>query len=102
MLTSMKKTIILFMAVVFVLSSMSVAFAGENRQGTIKGIDTENRTIVFCPAGTEDHITLSVAEGIDLGKFKPETRVKIYVEGEMGKEMVKGIKLDKRKVIVGC
>lgn len=99
---SVKRMITLIMVLAFALSLAGIAYAGENMKGTIKGIDAENRTIVFCPAGTTDDITMSVADTVDLSKFKVDSKVKIYVEGEKGSQMIKGMKPDKRKVIVGC
>lgn len=98
----MKKVILFLLVLCFSLSLVTVSFAGDMRRGTIKDIDTENNTIVFCPEGTVDNFKMKVSDGVDLSKFKKDTKVRLYVEGEGEKEEIKGIKELKRSVVIGC
>jgi Cu/Ag efflux protein CusF len=98
----MKRLLIYILVIYLTLVFASAAFAGQLQKGTIKAIDTENRTILFCPAGTEDKITMTVGTTVKLEKFKTDMKVKIFVEEKDGKKLVKGMKPDKRKVIQGC
>jgi len=102
MLMSVKRVITLIMVLAFALSLAGIAYAGENMKGTIKEINAEKGTVVFCPKGTSENITMSVADNVDLSKFKVDSKVKIYIVEEEGNQMIKGMKPDKRKVIVGC
>lgn len=99
---SVKRVITLIMVLAFALSLAGIAYAGENMKGTIKEINAEKGTVVFCPKGTSENITMSVADNVDLSKFKVDSKVKIYIVEEEGNQMIKGMKPDKRKVIVGC
>ncbi len=98
----MKQLLTSMMVICLTMVLASAAFAGQLQKGTIKAIDTENRTIIFCPAGTEDKITMTVGTTVKLEKFETDMKVKIFVEEKDGKKIVKGMKPDKRKVIQGC
>jgi hypothetical protein len=98
----MKRLLISILVICLTLAFASVAFAAQMQKGTIKSIDTENRTILFCPAGTDDKITMTIGTTVKLEKFKTYMKEKIFIEEKEGKKIVKGMKPDKRKVIQGC
>ncbi len=95
-----------FLTAVFIpviaLSYAIPSFAADMKKGTIKGINEEERTIVFCPAGTEDHVTMAVGKTVNLSNFKADMLVKIYTAQEDGKTVIRTMKPDKHRVIQGC
>jgi len=98
----MKKVVLLFLVLCFTLSLVSISFAGDTRRGTIKDIDIENNTIVFCPEGTEDSFKMTVDPDVDLKQIKKDTKVQLYVEGMGEKEEIKAIKKLERTMVIGC
>ena len=99
----MKRAFSLSVALLFLVAFISFAFAGEMKKGSIRGIDVEKGTIVFCPEGTTDRVDMPVDKSVDLKKIKSETKVEISVEKKNGKEIVKEIKVIRpRKAIEGC
>src|SRR5512135_3355256 len=95
----MKRSAVVLLAVVLVLTVSSFALAAESHKGTIKGVDPKAGTITFCPEGTQKDMTLKADKSIDLSTVKPETKAEISVE----KGTVKDIKeMKKPKASVGC
>ncbi|UCG78892.1 MAG: hypothetical protein JSV21_03425 [Nitrospirota bacterium] len=97
----MKHFFIVVLTALISISFAAAAIGAEMKEGTIKGIDMEKGTIVFCPAGTKDEMTMEVAGTVNLKKFKTDMKVKAFVEEKDGKMIVKGLKPSKR-VVQGC
>ncbi len=99
----MKRFGIAVLAVVFALSSVSLALSAELRKGTIRGIDTKAGTITFCPEGTQEEHIFPVEKSVDISKLKTGEKVEITIEKTDGKEVVKGVKsTPARRRIEGC
>ena len=79
----MRKAVLAFLAALFVVGMVTagVSYAGEEMKtkGTIKSMDMEKGEVVFCPEGTEDHITIKVEEDMVKG-IKAGDKVKMYYE----------------------
>ncbi len=101
----MKKAAAVSAVLVLAVSLVSMVFAAEAKKGTIRGIDEKAGTILFCPEGTSDDITLAVDKSVNLKSIKPDTKAQISVEKVHGKETVKSIEVMKaalRRPAVGC
>ena len=85
----MKKFILLLVTAVFVLSFASMGAAAgkkqavpdERKAGTITAVDAKAGTMVFCPEGTKNKMTLK-ADKAQLAKFKPGAKVVVMVNGD--------------------
>jgi len=92
----MKKAAVILVAVVFVLSALTMAMAaGEAQKGTIKAVDAKAGTITFTAEDGKE-TTLNVDKSVDLGKVKAGSKATITVE----KDVVTSIK--PKREIVGC
>jgi hypothetical protein len=98
----MKQRLLSLTIICLTLLLATAVYAGQLQKGTIKAIDNEKRTILFCPAGTEDKISMAVGPTVRLEKFRKDMKVKIFVEEKDGQMSIKGMKPDKRKIIQGC
>jgi hypothetical protein len=87
---SMRRIISLLIVSLFVVSFMAtVAFAAaETKAGTLKAVDTAKGTIVFCPVGTKDEITLKASKEV-IGSFKGRDRVKVTMDAGTATKIVK-------------
>jgi hypothetical protein len=96
----MKKFFSLLIVSLFVVSFVATAAfaAAETKSGTIKSVDAAKGTMVFCPAGTKDEITLK-ADKATMGSFKAKDKVKVTMDAGVASKIVK----DRgAKVPVGC
>lgn len=94
----MKKVLLSLMAVLFVCSIASGAFAAETRtQGTLKAVDQAKGTVVFCPRGTTKNINLKAGGGIMKGYKAGDPVIITYDNGQ-----VKQVRKMITKIPVGC
>lgn len=93
----MKKLLVVAVAVVLVVSLVSVAFAADVKKGVVKSVDAKAGTIVFTVEGGSD-MTLVADKGVDLSKVSAGMKAEVTVD----KDTVKAIKEMKRKIAVGC
>jgi len=93
----MKKAAAVLAVVVFVVSLVSLVFAADAKNATIRSVDAKAGTIVFTADGGKDE-TMHVDKSVDLGKVKAGEKVMITVE----KDTVMSIKAAKAKAAVGC
>ena len=97
----MKKIGVVFAAVVFVLSLVSLAFAAGMQKGTIKSVDAKNGTVVFCEEGTNKDMTLKADKSVDLGKINAGEKVEVSIENDMLKNVTAAPEM-KHRAPVGC
>lgn len=76
----MKKIVAVLTMVVLVVALGSFVFAAEAKKGTIKGVDVKAGTVVFCPEGSKDDMTLKADKSVDLNKVKVGDKVEVSVE----------------------
>jgi hypothetical protein len=94
----MKKVLLSLMAVLFVCSIASAAFAAEMKsQGTLKAVDSAKGTVVFCPKGTTKDINLKASPDVMKGYKAGEKVILTYDNGQ-----VKQVRKMISKVPVGC
>jgi hypothetical protein len=100
----MKKATAVLVAVVMVVSLVSLVFAADAMKVTIKGVDAKAGTVVYTSESGKDE-TKSVDKSVDLGTMKAGDKVMITVD----KDMITSMKADaapaakkKNKNSVGC
>lgn len=96
----MRKFFSLLIVSLFVVSFVATAAfaAAETKAGTIKSVDAAKGTIVFCPAGTKEDVTLKASKEV-MGSFKAKDKVKVTMDAGTASKIVK----DRgAKVPVGC
>lgn len=99
----MKKVAAVLAVMALVVSLTSLVFGAEAKQGTIKSIDANKGTVVFCPEGTNTDMTLKADKSVDLSKVKAGDKVEVSVE----KDTMKAVKAAaapaaKPKAPMGC
>jgi len=95
----MKKILVSLVAVFFVATLVTAAFAAETKQvGTIKSVDAAKGTVVFCPEGTKDELTIKVSADL-MKKAKAGEKVKMVYDNNVASKIVKA---RGGKVPVGC
>jgi len=95
----MKKVAAVLVVVVMVVSLVSLVFAAEAKKGTIKSVDAKNGTVVFCPEGTNNDMTLKADKAVDLSKVKAGEKVEVSVDKDMLKHVMPAAQ---PKAAVGC
>jgi len=93
----MKKVTAVLVAMVLIVSLVSLVFAAETKKGTIKSVDAKAGTVVFTADGGKEE-TLKADTSIDLDKVKTGQKVELKIENDT----VKSLKAAKPKAPVGC
>ncbi|HUI45074.1 MAG TPA: hypothetical protein VL122_03650 [Nitrospirota bacterium] len=79
----MKKVAAILVVVVLVVSMASFVFAAESKMGTIKSVDTQAGTVVFCAEGSTTDVTLKADKSVDLSKVKAGEKVHVSIDKDM-------------------
>ncbi len=96
----MKKFVAILAVVVLVVSMASLAFAAESKMGTIKSVDNAAGTVVFCPEGSTQDITLKADKSV-LSQVKAGEKVNATINKNM-LENVMAAPAAAPKASVGC
>jgi hypothetical protein len=81
----MKKIYIIFIAALIVFQT-SIVFSDTTEKGTIKSVDPQNGTLVFCSSEGKD-VTLKIDKSIGLDTIKAGDKVEISVENNVVKNI---------------
>ena len=95
----MKKITAVLIAMVLVVSLVSLAFAADMKKGTVKSVDAKAGTIVLTIDGKDE--TLKADKGVDLAKCKAGDAVEASIDKDTVKE-IKAAAAKKAKAAVGC
>ncbi len=96
----MKKFVWVLAVIASVALISSLVFAAESKVGTVKSIDTKAGTVVFCPEGSTEDVTLKVDKHANMSNIKAGEKVEVSVENDTLKQVKPAA--EKRKAAVGC
>ncbi len=97
----MKRFSAIMVVVVLAVSMASLAFAAESKMGTIKSVNAAAGTVVFCPEGSTQDITLKADKSVDLSQVKAGEKVNATINKNM-LENVMAAPAGAPKASVGC